>query len=128
MEKLASTRRAISEWNRSQQHNSKVLIKQLKGELKDAMISTRNDTALIHDINGKLNCAYLAEEAFWKQRSRLLWLQLGDMNSGFFHATTKNRRRANPFSVLENSEGNVVYKEEEISTTVVDYFEKDLFH
>lgn len=72
MERLASTRQAISEWNKSQQRNSRVLIEQLKGELEDALISTRNYTALIHDINAKLNSAYLAEEAFWKQRSRLL--------------------------------------------------------
>lgn len=69
---------------------------------------------LINEINTALNKAYLAEEAFWKQRSRLLWLQLGDRNSGFFHATAKNRRRANSFTVLEDAEGNMVYKEEEI--------------
>lgn len=79
---------------------------------------------LIHDINSKLNEAYLAEEAFWKQRSRLLWLSLGDRNSGFFHATTKNRKRANAFTVLEDAEGRMVYKENEISLVVVEYFQK----
>ncbi|WZY79424.1 hypothetical protein YC2023_025808 [Brassica napus] len=87
-------------------------------------LNPRNDTVLIQEINAKLNGAYLAEEAFWKQRSRLLWLKLGDRNSGFFHATTKNRRRANAFTVLEDSAGKVVYKEEEIAETVVDYFTK----
>lgn len=122
MDKLASTRGAISEWNRLQQRNSKALIEQNKFELEKALISPVNDTGLIKEINDKLEKAYIAEEAFWKQRSRLLWLQLGDRNTGFFHATTKNRHRRNAFTVLENEEGLVVYKEADIAKTVVDYY------
>ena len=77
---------------------------------------------MIREINTALNEAYRAEEAFWKQRSRLLWLQLGDRNSGFFHAATKNRKRANAFTVLEDTDGNMVYKEEDIAKTVVEYY------
>ena len=73
-ERLAATRRALSEWNKLEQQNSKVLIKQRKQELEAALTSPLNDTALIKEIGDKLNDAYLAEEAFWKQRSRLLWL------------------------------------------------------
>ncbi|KAG2255126.1 hypothetical protein Bca52824_074420 [Brassica carinata] len=104
-ERLASTRRALSEWNKLQQQNSKILIEQRKRELEAALTSPLNDTVLIKEISDKLNEAYLAEESFWKQRNRLLWLSLGDRNSGFFHASTKNRRRANAFTVLENTEG-----------------------
>lgn len=67
MERLASTRSAIAVWNKRQNLNSKILIDQLKQDLEDALTSTLNDTALIQDINAKLNVAYLAEEAFWKQ-------------------------------------------------------------
>lgn len=81
---------------------------------------------LIHDITGKLNAAYAAEEAFWKQRSRLLWIKLGDRNTGFFHATTKNRKRANTFYVIENKDGKFLFKEEEIAKIIVSYFD-DIF-
>lgn len=80
MDKLAATRSAISAWNKLQQRNSKVLIEQKKQELEKALTSPLNDTVLINEINAALNNAYVAEEAFWKQRSRLLWLQLGDRN------------------------------------------------
>ena len=126
LEKLATTRRAISEWNRLQQHNSGTLIDQLKHQLEEALTSPMDDTVLIKGINDKLGEAYLAEEAFWKQLSRLLWLQLGDRNTGFFHATTKNRKRANAFTVMEDTDGKLVYKEAEIATTVVEYF-KNLY-
>ena len=88
------------------------------------MTSPENDTALFQEINKKLNEVYLAEEAYWKQRSRLLWLKLGDRNTGFFHATTKGRKRANNFSVMEDSEGVMCYKEEGISKVIVQYFQE----
>lgn len=122
-EKIALTRRAITEWNNSQQRNSRIIIEEKRVELEAALTCPTNNTRLIQEITSKLNEAYLAEESFWKQRSRLLWLTLGDRNTSFFHATTKNRKRANSFSVIENSEGQCVYKEEEIAKVIVQYFD-----
>lgn len=57
------------------------------------------------------------------QRSRLLWLSLGDRNTGYFHATAKKRSRANSFSVIENEAGEMVFKEEDIAKVIVSYFD-----
>lgn len=91
------------------------------------MTSPSNDETLLTRINADLKAAYLAEESFWKQRSRNLWLSLGDRNSGYFHAVTKGRKAKNNFSVLENSEGTPVFTEQEITGTIVNYF-KNLFN
>lgn len=125
-DRIAKTRVAITEWNKTQHRNSRRLIEEKKTELEAALCSPVNNTTLIQDITSQLNNAYLAEEAYWKQRSRLLWLKLGDRNTGFFHATTKGRKRANSFSVLEDAEGTACYKEEEISKIIVKYF-KEMF-
>lgn len=53
----------------------------MQNELEDAMTSPTNDVALLTKITNDLNSVYLAEEAFWKQRSRNLWISLGDKNS-----------------------------------------------
>lgn len=124
MEKLATTRSAISVWNHTQQRNSKKLIEQKQHELNIALSSSVNDTGLIQDISKQLDAAYSVEEEFWKQRSRLLWLKLGDRNTRYFHAITKVRKRINAFSVLENEEGILVHKEEEIVNVIGDYFTK----
>ena len=121
--KLSSARSAISEWNKSQQRNSQQVIEQKKWELNEALSSSVNDTALIQNISETLNAAYLAEEEYWKQRSRLLWLKLGDRNTGYFHAITKSRKRANGFSVIEKEDGQTVHKEEEIVSVIGDYFQ-----
>lgn len=123
-EKLASARSAISAWNKTQHRNSQMIIEQKKQELDADLSSPDNDTRLIQDIATKLNAAYLAEEEYWKQRSRLLWLKLGDRNTGFFHAITKSKKRANSFSVIEREDGQMVHKEEEIVQVIDEYFQK----
>ena len=121
-EKIAKTRSAIVEWSKTQLCNSREFIGQKKQELEIALINPVGDQDRIKKINEELNKAYQAEEEYWRQRSRLLWLKLGDQNTGYFHAVSKNRRRANSFSVLENSDGEMVYKEEDISKVIVDYY------
>ena len=123
-EKLAHTRGAISLWNRTKQRNSKLGIEKKKLELNEALSEPIEDTVKIQDINKQLTAAYLAEEDYWRQRSRLLWLKLGDRNTGYFHAITKSRKRANAFSVLEDADGKRVVKEEEIFEVIGAYFDK----
>ena len=120
--KISQTRRAIVLWNKEKQRNSQLLINKWKDELEKAMISRTNDTELLQKLNVDLRSAYFAEEAFWKQRSRNLWLSLGDRNSGFFHTLTKGRHAVNNFSVMEKTEGEPVFTEKEITATIVDYF------
>lgn len=70
------------------------------------MISPQNNIELLQSINNELQKAYQAEENFWRQRSRVLWLSLGDKNSGYFHATSRGRTVKNKFSVIEDDAGN----------------------
>ena len=121
-DRISLVRGAISRWNKTKQNNSRLVIESKREELEEAQTSPINDTELINKISKELKAAYNAEEAYWRQRSRLLWLQLGDRNSGFFHATTKNRKRANDLPVIEDMAGNPVYKEDQIARVIVQYF------
>lgn len=78
----------------------------------------------IQELNKLLLCAYQADEAYWKQRSRQLWLTLGDSNSGYFHAVTKTRKARNRLTVLENEDGIPSFEEDQISRLVCSYYEK----
>lgn len=121
-QKIKRIRGAIVKWNKEQQRNSRDLIDRRKKYLEEAMVRPQHDGELINQINQDLKDAYRAEEEYWKQRSRILWLSLGDKNSGYFHAITKGRKAANNFTVIEDAEGVAHYKEEEITDNIVNYF------
>lgn len=123
-DRIAQVRGAISLWHKNKHLNSREKIAEKKVELEEALSNTVNDSELIRKISEELKKAYADEEAYWKQRSRLLWLKLGDRNSVYFHAATKNRKRANTFSVIEDAEGNAVYKEGQISSVIIGYFQE----
>lgn len=95
---------------------------ELKEALDTALSALTSDDQLISSLNLQLLKAYKAEEEFWKQRSRLLWLTLGDKNTSYFHASTKGRRARNIISVIETSNGEPVYEDNMIADTIGEYF------
>lgn len=87
-----------------------------------ALSSATPDVTLIETINSKLRQAYMAEEQYWQQRSRIQWLKKGDRNTGFFHAATRTRRTINTIPVIEDPQGGVVYEEQQIARVISNYF------
>jgi len=122
-ERINRCRRNIITWTREKYQNSRKLIEENKQKLEEAMTSQEPNLQLISNINNTLLLAYKAEEAFWKQRSRQLWLALGDKNSGYFHAITRGRTVMNKFSVIEDSEGIPSFEEEGILKVITEYFD-----
>ena len=53
--------------------------------------------------------ACLAEEEYWRLKSRNLWLKAGDRNTGFFHKQAQARKSFNTISKIKES--NVTHKE-----------------
>lgn len=46
-----------------------------------------------HSLKEQLDLAYREEEEYWSQKTRVHWLQEGDKNTQFFHASTTQRRK-----------------------------------
>lgn len=103
--------------------NSQLLIEKFKEELEQAMVSLVNNDSLLTRINASLESTYKEEEKFWKQRSRQLWMCLGDKNTGYFHAVTRGRKAVNKFSVIEDDNGKAFYEEQQIAAVVSAYFQ-----
>lgn len=49
---------------------------------------------------------------YWAHCSRVNWLQAGDRNTSFFHASTIRRRKRNKVVKVRNEAGEWVEKEE----------------
>lgn len=98
----------------------KETIQTLQQDLDIALSSPVPDTDRIGMLTSEL------DKAYWRQRSRILWLQHGDKNTSYFHAITRGRTAANKFAVIENQQGTPVYEEGQIAATIARYY-SDLF-
>jgi len=121
--KINRCRQAIIAWSREKHLNSQKKIEEYRLKLENGMTCLTSDQSLINNINEDLKKAYLAEEEHWKQRSRQLWLTLGDKNTGFFHASTKGRKAVNKFSVIEDDAGLTFYEEHQILKVISEYYQ-----
>lgn len=122
LEKISRIRYNIILWTHEQNLNSNRVIRLAQSELEEALSSSTPDPEVIATITATLEAAYKEEELYWRQRSRILWLHNGDKNTCFFHASTRGRRARNKISVLENSDGKAVYKEEEIVQEITSFY------
>ena len=62
------------------------------------------------------------EEAFWKQKSRVLWLKEGDNNTKFFHKIANSYQRYNYMKLVE-VDGIAYEKALEVREKVVQFYE-----
>lgn len=123
-DRLARCRQAICHWSRKFQENSRKTLDELRHQLDEAMSNPVSDDDLTHKINLSLLTAYKKEEEYWRQRSRQLWLALGDSNTSFFHASTKTRKSKNRMTVIENEAGVPWFEEDQIADVICKYYDK----
>ena len=79
---------------------------------------TQENLALEAAIQLELNEWLKREEVKWRQKSRELWLKVGDRNSKFFHLSTVVCRRKNQIAKIQLENGSWIHSRNEIA----DYF------
>ena len=70
----------------------------------------------------KLELAYLKEERYWREKSRVKWLKEGDQNTRFFHQKFQSRMRRNRIWRLVGRDNEIASKPEDIAKVAEDYF------
>lgn len=74
-QRLVRCRKQISQWKRTNICNFRENINFLRGRLNQAII---RNSAMLHErrkIKEDLDQAYIEEEVFWQQKSRVQWLR-----------------------------------------------------
>ena len=66
------------------------------------------------DLQTELSEWLFRSEVIWRQKSRELWLKLGDKNSKNFHLSTIIRRRRNNIDAIKNGEGTWIQEANQI--------------
>lgn len=125
MKKSASCKKDIWAWQKLTFKRGDEEIKLLKRKLKDLM-SQQGQSNLGEEIKAvqkNINELWKREELYWSQWSRLKWLDGGDRNTKFFHASTLQRRGRNRLHRIKNKSGIWVEGKEKIFEAIVDNFE-----
>lgn len=60
-------------------------------------------------------------DTYWRQRAHVKWLQFGNRNMTFFHASCSERKRSNKIGKLKSPDGRWV-EEEEKRRLITNYF------
>lgn len=128
--KLKRLKQTLKKWNKESFGNIFVDITRAEEDaLKKEIIYDRsknpNDRKEVNEAYAKLNRLLSKEEAYWKQKAGIKWLNEGDNNSKFFHAWVRKKCAKNNITSITN-EGVILKEPREIQTSAMDYFERIL--
>lgn len=117
VQRQKSHRKHLTEWSKHEFVNNKIKIDLLKTRLASIQASP----SMLHsdeeerEIKTKIETLLDSEEMYYHQRSRVNWLNYGDRNTAFFHATVIQRRRRNQLLAFKDDNGDWLNSEVEIN-------------
>ncbi|XP_077249168.1 uncharacterized protein LOC143888611 [Tasmannia lanceolata] len=129
VKKLKEVKSRIKSWNYNVFGRIDVLLPIARQELKSIQSqiaanptdpNLRNVEAVIKE---KVIQTANLEEALYRQKARINWLNSGDCNSAFFHSAMKARRNLNCIMGFTLPDGNLTSNPDRISETLVSYYQ-----
>ncbi|XP_059076156.1 uncharacterized protein LOC131875586 [Cryptomeria japonica] len=130
--KLRNVKDNIKKWNKevfgdlfSVKTKTQMELKEMQDKIQ---MSGYNEVSISeeNEVLVKYHKIIRREEEFWKQRSRSLWLKVGDINTRFFHMTMMKHKAANSISKLKIG-GTEMRKDDEIEEEARNFFTSLLF-
>lgn len=124
LDRTNSCKKYLQQWHHNTFKRADKEILRLKGRLKFLLNLSNEDSDWdeINSIKQQIDSLWKQEEAFWGQRSRLKWIQCGDRNSKFFHATTIQRRGRNRILRLKKEDGSWVEGQENLFEEIIEHY------
>ncbi|XP_012853795.1 PREDICTED: uncharacterized protein LOC105973319 [Erythranthe guttata] len=128
-EKTNACRVGLTRWNKNVLGNPKKRIMNIQQRLKvlQAGVMSARSNEEKSRLHNELEHLYGDLDTYWKQRSRIQWVQEGDRNTSFFHAKASTRKRANHIGGIEDNFGEWKTKPSDIEKVITEYFGK-IFH
>ncbi|XP_010430894.1 PREDICTED: uncharacterized protein LOC104715153 [Camelina sativa] len=126
VDKVVNCRQSISRWQKTQVPVRRDAIDLITRQLTEAQADDATSPETITDLTNQLREAYRDEEIYWYQKSQNRWMRVGNRNSKYFHAQTKQRRAQNRIVGLFDKNNVWSTDDEAICNTTVSYFQ-DLF-
>uniref|UniRef100_A0A803P400 Reverse transcriptase domain-containing protein n=1 Tax=Cannabis sativa TaxID=3483 RepID=A0A803P400_CANSA len=83
---------------------------------------TEAQLLLARKLENELDQLLYKEEEYWKQRSRVNWLKLGDKNTKYFHQFASSRRATNKIHSLLHPDGSLAMDNDSFIFIIEQYF------
>ncbi|KAL4331965.1 hypothetical protein GQ457_07G006150 [Hibiscus cannabinus] len=123
-DRLATICEGLRHWQCTKRTTDWERIPRLKSEIN--RLSSRRLSAqgleVLLAAKGELSHLLKVKEAYWAQRSRVLWLSAGDQNTSFFHAKASARKKKNAIMGLYDCDGHWQTSTAEVLRVASDYF------
>ena len=122
---LESFRARLEVWNNVEFGNVwKTMVElQKKLEWLELQPSTLDMIRSLRNPRIELNCWMDKEDDMWRQRSRISWLQFGDMNTRFFHEKASARYKKNLIEGLMDENGRWLEGDEHVEKLMLQFYE-----
>ncbi|KAK3182691.1 hypothetical protein Dsin_029977 [Dipteronia sinensis] len=113
----------LEQWYSKNKSELWVKIKEKQDELKLVTSHIRSGSwERISKVEKELDSLLQQEEDYWRQRSRVTWLQSGDKNSKYFHWRVSVRKRRNLIHGLYGETGRWTTKQVDVCRIFEHYF------
>ncbi|KAL4376881.1 hypothetical protein GQ457_02G026440 [Hibiscus cannabinus] len=123
-DRLATICDGLRQWQCAKRATDWERIPRLRSEIN--RLSSRRlspkDLEVLLAAKGELCHLLKVQEAYWAQRSRVLWLSAGDQNTSFFHAKASARKKKNALMGLYDANGYWQTSTNEVLSIASDYF------
>ncbi|XVE88838.1 hypothetical protein DITRI_Ditri19aG0100900 [Diplodiscus trichospermus] len=127
-QKLKRLKTVLKRFNKEKFGGISSMVEKKRRELAEVqrinLSNTPSDGALSREkaLELDLHSLLVAEESFYKQKSRITWIQEGDFNTKFFQKSVAARRNQNTILSLLDSDGKKLITFEQISEEAINYF------
>lgn len=121
---LRRCRTNLKTWSKSTFGNNRIKIQELSGKLRDiqALPHSSETFEIQKTISRELELTHQREEMYLHQRSRVNWLNYGDKNTAFFHATVTQRRQRNQMCRIKDESGVWLLDDSSINGHLQSYY------
>ncbi|KAJ1387569.1 Endonuclease/exonuclease/phosphatase superfamily [Sesbania bispinosa] len=126
LKKTKNCKSALQRWHNKTFRRADYHIFNLNEELQQLLnadtVEFGSNWERIQDLRNQIDSLRRQEGLYWAQRSRIKWLQYGDMNSIFSHASIVQRRDRNKLFRLKDNEGIWVEGQQKVEDLVLEHY------